>query len=126
MAIELTALVIEDECTIGLLLKHVLKERGINTFQVISLKEARNIMKELNPDFIFVDNDLPDGSGFSTIPSMHQKCPDAQIIAMTANNSFQGHQTAFTMGADFFLEKPFTINQVYKTLKKEYQRLEYR
>lgn len=123
MKVEITALIIEDECTLVFLLKQVLKIKGINSFKAGSIKDARILLNELQPTFIFVDNELPDGLGFDMIPLMRQKCPDAQIIAMTAYIPFLDKETAFNLGADRFLEKPFSIEQVYNALKKETIRL---
>ena len=114
-----TALIIEDESALVFLLKQVLKTKGIDTIEASSIKEAYMLTKEMRPDFIFIDNDLPDGYGFDIISELHTIIPDAQIVAMTALDSYQYKEEAFKGGADYFLEKPFTIKQVYKSLKKE-------
>jgi len=114
-----TALIIEDECTVVYLLKEVLKNKGIDAVQANCIKDAHLLMLNIHPDFIFVDNELPDGLGFDTICTMHLNNPEARIIAMSAQASFRGKENAFNVGANYFLEKPFTLEQVYNSLKKE-------
>jgi two-component system response regulator PilR (NtrC family)/two-component system KDP operon response regulator KdpE len=112
-----TAVIIEDDNTIFYLLKQILKNNGIHSFPANSIREGLELIYDQHPDFIFIDNELPDGLGFDAISGMHQEGPGTQIIAMTARNNHNIKNKALGAGASYFLEKPFTIEQVNKSLK---------
>lgn len=110
------AVIIEDDCTIVYLLKQILINKDIQSFPANSIKEGLKLIHEHHPDFIFLDNGLPDGCGFEVIPEILHQGSDTQIIAMTARDTFNAKDKALCAGASYFLEKPFTIDQVYKSL----------
>jgi DNA-binding NtrC family response regulator len=118
MNMERTAVVIEDDYTIVYLLKQILKGKRIKSFPANSIKEGLELMHEKHPDFLFLDNELPDGLGFDNISAIHHDCPQTQIIAMTAQLGTDKKDETLINGASYFLGKPFTINQVYLSLKK--------
>jgi two-component system, OmpR family, response regulator len=112
-----TAVIVEDDCTVVYLLKQILINKEIHSFPANTIKEGLNLIKEHHPAFIFIDNGLPDGCGFEVISEILNYDSEVQVIAMTARDTFNAKDIALCAGAAYFLEKPFTIDQVYKSLK---------
>lgn len=105
-------IIIEDNLDICFFLQKILETVGLESSFAETLKESHCILQSMNPSSIFIDNSLPDGSGFENIPTLKELCPDSKIIAMTADSSFELKERALNDGANYYLEKPFTINQV--------------
>lgn len=110
------ALIIDDDPDICLLLEQILKYKKLEPFSAGSLAKTRSILSDICPHVIFVDHRLPDGLGLDYIPSIRLRCPEARIIAMTAQDAAEHKAGVLKKGADFFLEKPFLIDKIYELL----------
>lgn len=106
------ALIIDDQLDICLLLEMILKLNQITAIYTCSLTETWDVLAKYSPSFIFIDHNLPDGFGFDHITKLREMAPKAVIIAMTAQITPAFIRDVKNKGADFFLEKPFTIKQV--------------
>jgi len=83
------------------------------------LQSAENYMKRLKPEIIFLDNNLPDGSGVLFIKAILEFYPDIKIVLMTADVSMGLEAKAIDEGAVRFMAKPFrsaTINELIHTI----------
>lgn len=114
----LICLIVEDDCDIQNFLKMAFNKKGIETHHALTLKDAKFRLRTAQPDFILLDNHLPDGSGIETIPYFRTILPNTVIIAMTALKPLQSQQDAIVNGADYFLEKPFSVNQILSLINE--------
>ncbi len=106
-------LIIEDEGDVCFLLNVILKEKDIDLEHVNTLSQAKVFLSEKVPSLVFLDNSLPDGRGTDFIEYIKSNYPSVKIIMITAYHSAAERERAIKHGADMFLEKPFTRNQVY-------------
>jgi two-component system response regulator PilR (NtrC family) len=111
-----TALIIEDDYSIFLVLDLMLQDKEIHSVHADSLAETKAVIEKISPEIIFVDNWLPDGSGIEFIPVLRQKFSNALIITMTAQSTAENKNLSFINGSDIFIEKPFAMNDIYKSL----------
>ena len=109
-------LVVEDEGEMSLILDLILNERNIRSDYVNSLLAADEYLENQKPGVIILDNKLPDGYGVDFISYLKKKHPGIKII-MISGFSTVG-DVALENGADFFLEKPFSLNDFNKALDK--------
>lgn len=108
-------LIIDDELDMCLMLKAYLQKRNFLTNYACTLNEGLMALKNLKPDAIILDNNLPDGQGLSKISSIKKEFPETQLILISAMCSI--HETAIKLGADFFIEKPFKLQQISQLLQ---------
>lgn len=106
------AIIIDDQLDICLLLEMILKLNHITAIYTCSLTETWDAMAKYSPSIIFIDHNLPDGFGFDHITKLREMAPKAIIIAMTAQITPALIKEVKNKGADFFMEKPFSIHQV--------------
>ncbi|HLP72217.1 MAG TPA: response regulator [Bacteroidales bacterium] len=111
-----TALIIEDDFSIFLVLELILQDKAIRALHADSIAETKALLEKISPEIIFVDNWLPDGSGIEFIPVLRRKFSDALIITMTAQSTAEIRKLSSVNGADLFLEKPFAMNDVYESI----------
>ena len=107
-----SAVVIDDDVDLCLLVKAILYPSVSKITCVHSLEVGKNILNETNPDLIFLDNNLPDGQGIDLIREIKAARPRAIVIMISALDNIK--QKALDEGADLFIEKPLS----HKVLKE--------
>jgi response regulator of citrate/malate metabolism len=120
----MTIVIIEDEKELGILVRNFLVKQfekspsGSNIKIATSLSEGMTDVKEMNPDWVFVDNNLPDGKGINqieVIKNRHNSKPTC-VVVMSAMTNLR--EEAFRKGADYFLDKPISFVEIDRILAK--------
>jgi two-component system OmpR family response regulator len=109
-------LVIEDEGEIGLLLNIILNENDFELDYVKDLSSADEYLQKEQPSVIILDNKLPDGFGVDFISYIKKKYAAIKIIMISGFASAK--DVALANGADIFFEKPFSKDELNKSLNK--------
>lgn len=109
-------LIIEDEGDICYLLSKLLKQRDLSFEHVNSIAQAEIQIKEDTPDIVFLDNNLPDGLGINFISYIKDNYPQIKIVMITAHDNISTKNRALKRGADIFIAKPFTSEQIYNSV----------
>lgn len=112
MSAILKILIVDDEPDICYSLSRTLSKRGFVTATSYSLADAEQQIKSSTPNILLLDNHLPDGRGIDFAKKISLRYPDLKIIMITAHDSPEDRFKAFSNGIDFFLSKPFTVNQI--------------
>ena len=100
-------LLIEDEGEMCLLLHLILGQEGLNIEHVKTLAAANAYLERKLPALILLDNRLPDGFGLDYIGHLKKNYPWIKIIVISGVDAAAA-DVALEVGADAFLEKPFT------------------
>lgn len=110
-------MIVEDEKDLCFLLELILKHQNLSTKCANSLSEARATLPNVNPNVLFLDNHLPDGSGIEFIHHIKEVYPSTKVVMITAYDTSDDVEKAFEKGADYFISKPFTIGAVKKVIR---------
>ena len=110
-------LIIEDEGDISLILNLMLKKGDIEIEHVTTLAKASIQLQQQSPDVVIIDNRLPDGLGIEYIKEIKSNYPLIKIIMITGNTDITDRETALQNGADVFLAKPFTKEQIQAAIE---------
>ena len=110
-------LIIEDEGDISLILNLMLKKGDVEIEHVTTLAKADEFLKEQKTDIVIIDNQLPDGLGMDYIKTIKEDYPTLKIIMITGNTDITDRETALQNGADIFLAKPFTKEQIQAAIE---------
>lgn len=78
-------LIIEDEFELCMLLKLHFLERGYEVEMVYNLKDGKERIRIYNPDIVFLDNNLPDGQGWSWATEISAFNPEIRINLITGD-----------------------------------------
>ena len=114
---KMSILIIEDEGDISLILNLMLKKEAIEIEHVTTLAKAATQLQQQRPDIIIIDNQLPDGLGIEYIKEIKSNYPIIKIIMITGNADNMDKETALQNGADVFLAKPFTKEQIQAAIE---------
>ena len=108
-------LIIEDEGDMCLLLNILLNGKEMELDHVKNLTDAAEYLEKKQPSVVILDNKLPDGFGVDFISFLKNKYPAIKIIMISG---FDGaaKDVALENGADIYLEKPFTRDQLYQSI----------
>jgi len=72
-----------------------------------SVREALKSVEDKSFDLFLVDIELPDGTGLEFVARLPAGLKDRPILFLTGRNDFASKVTAFSLGADDFVAKPF-------------------
>ena len=109
-------LIVEDEGDMCLLLNILLTGKEMELDHVKNISAAEEYLQNEQPSVIILDNKLPDGFGVDLIPFLKKKYPSIKIIMISGFDG-SAKDAALESGADVFLEKPFTREQLYTSIK---------
>jgi two-component system LytT family response regulator/two-component system response regulator LytT len=120
----ISALVVDDEQLARDELAYLLKDVDVEVIaQGKNGIEAINLIKELSPDLVFLDVQMPGLDGFGVIKKLlDKKVPLPQIVFATAYDQYAVR--AFEVNAVDYLLKPFDKKRVAQAVNKAKQKLE--
>jgi len=114
----LTILVIEDNEMFRRLALDMLKD--YTTYAADSASDGIRKFKQYNPDIVFIDIELPDGSGQSILVQIKSLNPNAFMVMLTASNLQKDVQDSVKNGAQGYIIKPFSRQKIKDCIDKYY------
>lgn len=111
-----TALIVDDEEDIGLMVSVFLKKAGISTTYMNRVMPAKEAIIESSFNFYFLDLNLPDGTGFDLIPLIKEKNERSKIIIISAYDGHLETSKANEFGVTNFIKKPFTKQDILNAI----------
>lgn len=116
-------LIVDDDPLIRLLLEEILTDFNAKGIQISSADNgltALELIKREEPDIIFLDVMLPQMNGFEVcnIIKNDLSLKHMYIIMLTAKGQEIDKKKAHEYGADYYITKPFTIQDVIKKVSE--------
>jgi two-component system KDP operon response regulator KdpE len=116
MAAETTILVVEDDSALLRSLMVTLKAAGYTLIPAETLSEARRMRAHHRPNLILLDLGLPDGEGLDFIATVRAEGA-TPIVVLTARDSDAMKVRALDAGADDYVTKPFSLEELLARLR---------
>ena len=111
-------LVVEDSRHLAQFLEKGLQAKGHAVTLVATLKEARKVLEETNPDTILLDRKLPDGDGLNLVDEIRQANNNIPILMLSALADVDSRVEGLRTGVDDYLAKPFSFEELLLRLDK--------
>ncbi len=110
-------LVVDDEEAISTLVKEMLSSEGINVIGASSGREAIEIVKKEEPDFIFLDLLMPEMSGWETLKEIRKitQAPVAMFTILPLTDNIEKEEIDEVVD---YITKPFSKRDLIETLKQ--------
>jgi two-component system, OmpR family, KDP operon response regulator KdpE len=105
------ALVVEDDPNIVDLIRSNLAVRGFDTVVSADGSRALQLLDTEAPDIVLLDLMLPEVDGFELCRQIRERSGVA-IIVVSARGGERDKVTALNMGADDYMTKPFSIEEM--------------
>jgi DNA-binding response OmpR family regulator len=104
-------LLIEDDPILANMLRERLGSRGHTVWHAASGAEAEAIAGEIRPGLVLVDLGLPDVNGLVLCANLRERW-SIPIIICTASERPEDAVLGFKLGADDFVRKPFSTDEL--------------
>jgi two-component system OmpR family response regulator len=105
-------LVVDDEHSITDAVATCLRYEGFEVATASTGRGALDAAREVDPDLMVLDVMLPDLDGFEVARRLRADGIGVPILFLTARSDLDDKATAFGLGADDFVTKPFTLAEV--------------
>jgi two-component system cell cycle response regulator len=107
-------LIVDDETDYGRAMQDALTAYGFEVHLAHSATEALHMMRALTPDVILLDIMMPEVDGLMLLRMLRTDPARAHIpvVVISARVAEEDRQEAIAAGANLFLEKPFTSQQL--------------
>ncbi len=110
-------LLAEDDNNLGLLLKNYLNAKNYETELFINGTLALEAYHTRTFDFCILDIMMPEMDGITLAKEIRSKNPEIPIIFLTAKNQKDDILEGFKSGADDYITKPFSIEELLYRLE---------
>lgn len=87
-------------------------------------REGVQLAKELRPDIVIMDINMPDMDGLEAASLITKAVPTIGVIMMSVQNDTDYMRKAMLAGARNFLSKPVNMDELYATIRNVYQQYE--
>jgi two-component system phosphate regulon response regulator PhoB len=121
-------LVVEDECDIAELLRHVFSKEGFQVGVARDGAAALEVLRREPPDLVVLDWMLPELSGIDVLKEMRAR-PETRmvpVILLTARREEIDRVLGLELGADDYVTKPFSSRELVLRIRSLLKRGERR
>ena len=102
----------EDELFLGKIVKESLESRGFEVVMEADGEKATGVFKRIQPDICVLDIMLPNKDGFAIADEIREMNEDVPIIFLTAKTQTEDVVKGFSMGANDYIRKPFSMEEL--------------
>ena len=117
-------LVIEDDKDFGQEVIEMLTFEGYDISLALNGIEGLRKARITHPHLILCDIMMPDMDGFEVLKELQKTNPDAILIFITALSDRNNFRFGMELGADDYLTKPFTRNELLSAICARFHRIE--
>jgi DNA-binding NtrC family response regulator len=117
-------LVVDDESIVLDSCKRVLEADGFDASLVPSADKALEAMEYGDFALLLIDVKMPGHDGIYLMREVKEKWPDIPIIVMSGYHTLETIEEAIETGADAFIPKPYTHDELLEKVRKVMEKKE--
>jgi DNA-binding response OmpR family regulator len=102
-------LIIDDEVDFGFLMKEYFSKKDCDVFVANSIATGLGLLQQEKPDYMLLDNNLPDGLGWSKTEFILANYPKTNLILISAMEVPKTNSSSFQI-----LYKPLLASELNK------------
>ena len=110
-------LLIDDQKDFSRVLQKGLEEEDFEVKTCLNGQEALQSLKEYSADLIIVDSMMPIMDGHTFIEERRKSDQEIPILMLTAKDDLESKLSSFAKGADDYLTKPFSFEELLYRIK---------
>jgi two-component system response regulator HydG len=119
-------LVVDDAPHTLEVLQRNLSSKGYQVFVANNVSEAVRILESTTVDLVITDLKMPKVSGIDLIRHVRENYKDTEIMMITGYPTIEGAVKAIKTGAEEYLTKPFTDEELYSAVRRTLDKLHMR
>lgn len=105
-------LLAEDDSNLGILLKNYLTAKNHETSLYVNGLQALEAFRTKTFDLCILDIMMPEMDGITLAKEIHTTNPEVPVIFLTAKNQQEDILEGFRSGADDYITKPFSMEEL--------------
>lgn len=105
-------LLAEDEAALGMIVRESLESRGFDVIFCEDGEQAKAAYESEQPDLLVLDVMMPKLDGFSLVKELRKQDQFIPIIFLTAKSRTEDVVEGFGYGANDYLKKPFSMEEL--------------
>jgi len=117
MSKNIKLLLVEDETTLGLIVKESLESRGFEVIYCRDGAEGWHTYQSAKPDACILDIMMPERDGFSLATAIRETDTYIPILFLTAKSQTEDVVKGFELGANDYVKKPFSMEELIVRVK---------
>jgi two-component system response regulator TctD len=110
-------LIVEDNGAFAQLIAERIAKSGFDSDKVGSVAQAEHAIKSVDYAAIVLDLGLPDSDGLTLLRQLRQRGDSTPVLITTARNNLEDRVRGLREGADDYLAKPFSIDELIARLQ---------
>jgi DNA-binding NtrC family response regulator len=115
-------LLVDDDIDILELLQRHLRSMDYHSYKAVSVKEALFILKDTAIDLLITDIQMPEVDGLQLLKYADEHYPEMPKLVVTGYPSVDGALETFKSGATDYLTKPFTKEELRRSVQKAFEK----
>jgi two-component system, OmpR family, response regulator len=116
-------LLAEDDNNLGLLLRNYLNVKKYETTLCVNGREALGIFPQGGFDICILDIMMPEMDGLTLAKEIRKIRPEIPVIFLTAKNQKEDVIEGFKTGADDYITKPFSMEELLYRIEAIFRRV---
>ena len=116
-------LVVDDAVNTLEVIKRNLVSKGFQVYTATSVNEALRILDDISMDLVITDYKMPWVGGLELVRHVRENLKDTEVVMITGYASISGAVEAVKSGVVDYLAKPFTDEELIRTVQKGLERL---
>jgi two-component system KDP operon response regulator KdpE len=115
-------LIVDDEPQIRRVMRTALSANHYEPYEARTGEEALEVLREFNPDVVLLDMNMPGMGGMAACREL-RAVSDVAIIVLSVRDSERDKIAALDAGADDYITKPFSVNELMARIRANLRRL---
>jgi two-component system response regulator HydG len=119
-------LVVDDAPHTLEVLQRNLTSKGYQVFTATNVDEAIRILESITVDLVITDLKMPKVSGIDLIRHVRENFKETEVMMITGYPTIEGAVKAIKTGAEEYLTKPFTDEELFSSVRRTLDKLHMR
>ncbi|HPY36120.1 MAG TPA: sigma-54 dependent transcriptional regulator, partial [Smithellaceae bacterium] len=119
-------LIVDDAPTALDILRRNLSSQGYQVFTASNVSDAVKVLESVPINLVITDYKMPKISGLDLIRHIRENFYETEVIMITGYASVKGAVEAVKMGAEEYLTKPFTDEELFHAVERALNKQELR
>jgi len=113
-----TVLIVDDEADIRTSLSGVLSDEGLRVLQAEDGRQALDLAGRERPELVLLDIWMPDLDGIQVLRQLKEAESSPEVVVISGHGNIETAVKATKLGAFDFIEKPFSLEGLLRTVNR--------
>lgn len=115
-----SVIIVDDEKDFGKVAREILENMGVHVRVAYNANSAKFLIQSEQPDLVLLDVMMPKIDGLTLLRDIRAQAESEKLptIVVSAKVTEEDKRAAFEAGADAFIEKPMSVDDLEAAIRK--------